>query len=389
MMADAVAPKECQPLLGNTYDSTTTAAPTEGGSNDEELAAGLSKDETTTTIVADAMDILKIGIPIFISSISWVGKKTTDTALLGHLSSPDALAASALSDLWTMTTSVLLTGRILQVLIGGAVGAGNPRLGGIYLQVSYVVLFSISIVVIVAWNCTEYVWHTLLGRDPLISKMAGDYARTLSFAIPATILFGQLSQFFSAQQIMYPEVKASTIGLTTNLVFGLVFVLGWPIPNFQGYGFNACPIVTVVTTYIQLIFLVFVYIYCLQLHTACWPVQGFQWKEITWTRIRTFSELYFPAALSSASDFWRVGVIGIIAAELGEPQVAIFNTAYRIMWIALIFVSAIVGAASIEMNIRFGRMDPYGAKQVLYSRIEKIEDDRSYGMILYIYCFYS
>tara|TARA_B110001452_G_C14847869_1_gene296144 strand:- start:71 stop:370 length:300 start_codon:yes stop_codon:yes gene_type:complete len=99
--------------------------------------------------------------------------------------------------------------------------------------------------------------------------------------------------------------------------------------------------------------------------------------------------LYFPAALSSASDFWRVGVIGIIAAELGEPQVAIFNTAYRIMWIALIFVSAIVGAASIEMNIRFGRMDPYGAKQVLYSRIEKIEDDRSYGMILYIYCFYS
>lgn len=68
-MADAVAPKECQPLLGNTYDSTTTAAPTEGGSNDEELAAGLSKDETTTTIVADAMDILKIGIPIFISSI--------------------------------------------------------------------------------------------------------------------------------------------------------------------------------------------------------------------------------------------------------------------------------------------------------------------------------
>ena len=49
--------------------------------------------------------------------------------LPGHLSQ-EALTASALSDLWTMTTSVLLSGRILGVLIGGAVGAGNPKLAG-------------------------------------------------------------------------------------------------------------------------------------------------------------------------------------------------------------------------------------------------------------------
>ena len=48
---------------------------------------------------------------------------------LGHLSK-DALAAGALSDLWTMTTQVLLSGNILGVLVGGAVGAGNPKLAG-------------------------------------------------------------------------------------------------------------------------------------------------------------------------------------------------------------------------------------------------------------------
>ncbi len=47
----------------------------------------------------------------------------------GHLNQ-DALAASALADLWTMATAVLLSGRILGVLIGGAVGAGNPKLAG-------------------------------------------------------------------------------------------------------------------------------------------------------------------------------------------------------------------------------------------------------------------
>jgi len=316
----------------------------------------------TTTITEDAMDVLKIGVPIFISRISWVGKKTTDTGLLGHLSK-DALAASALSDLWTMTSSVLLTGRILGVLIGGAIGAGNPKLAGIYLQISYLVIFSISIFVFLAWNCTERVWLAF-GSDPDISKMAGYYARSLSFAIPGMIGFGQLSQFFSAQKIMYPEANVSTIGLVANLVFGLIFVLGWPIKGFDGYGFTACPIVTVVTTYAQLAILVIVYIHFLKLHTTCWP--GFKWSEITWTRIKTFSELYFPAALSSASDFWRVAVIGSVAAKLGDSEVAIFNTAYRIMWIALIFISALASASSVDMSIRLGKMDPQGARQVGY-----------------------
>jgi len=48
---------------------------------------------------------------------------------------------------------------------------------------------------------------------------------------------------------------------------------------------------------------------------------------------------------------------------MGEAEVGIFNTAYRIMWMALMFVVALSGAASINMSIRLGKMDPYGAKQ--------------------------
>ncbi|KAL3894005.1 MAG: hypothetical protein SGARI_007876, partial [Bacillariaceae sp.] len=105
----------------------------------------------------DAADILKLGVPIAISYLSWVGKKTTDTALLGHVSQ-EALAAASLSDLWCMTSQVLLSGRVLRVLVGGAVGSGNPKLAGIYLQVSYFVISAVSIFVFVAWNMTEKVW---------------------------------------------------------------------------------------------------------------------------------------------------------------------------------------------------------------------------------------
>ena len=253
--------------------------------------------------------------------------KTTDTALLGHVSR-QALSASALSDLWTMCTQVFVTsGNVLGVLVGSAVGAGNPRLAGIYLQVSLVVLGSLSILVFVCWQMTERVWLAF-GSDPVISHMAGYYSNVLSWSIPGFVIFGQLSKFLSAQRILYPERNSALLGLALNLILGLIFVLGWPIPNFTGYGFVACPIVTAGVTYLVLLALYWIYIHSQQLHATCWG-EGWNWQEITRARIWTYCELYIPGAFASASDYWRVAVIGTVAAELGEAHVAVFNTSYR------------------------------------------------------------
>jgi Na+-driven multidrug efflux pump len=285
--------------------------------------------------------------------------KTTDTALLGHVSA-DALSAAALSDLWTMCTAMLVQGRVLDVLVGGAVGAGNPKLAGIYLQVAYLVTSFVAIFVIICWNVTEQIW-VAFGSDPQIAKMAGYYARILSISIPGQIFFGQLSQFFSAQRIMHPEVNASTLALLCNLTFGLIFVLGVPFPNWTGFGFYACPIVTTCVVYIQIFSMWYIYIYKQRLHEQCWD--GWSYQDITWPRIKTFSTLYFPSALGVASDFWRVAAIGTMAARLGENEVAVFNTSYRLMWIVLICVMALTGAAGINMSMRLGSLDHQGARQ--------------------------
>ncbi|KAG7366050.1 multidrug efflux protein [Nitzschia inconspicua] len=318
--------------------------------------------DVNESILDDVLDTLKLGIPIAISYLSWVGKKTTDSAILGHVSR-EALAAASLSDLWTMTTQVLLSGRVLRVLVGGAIGSGNPKLGGIYLQVSYAVLSAVSIFVFAAWNMTESVW-LWFGSDPEICRMAGYYARVLSFAIPAMIGFTQLAQYFFAQKIMHPLIHSSGMGLIANLVLGLVFVLGWPLPKFDGFGFEACPIVTTCVTYFQLAFLIIIYIYFGELHLNCWP--GWRFNEITWSRIKTFSDLYFPQALSSTSDLWRVAVIGGVAAKMGDMEVAVYNTAYRIAWFTMMFVFAMAGASSTNMCLRLGRGDSKSARQAGY-----------------------
>jgi multidrug resistance protein, MATE family len=170
------------------------------------------------TKMDDVIDTVKLGVPIFISMLSWVGMKTTDTALLGHVSR-DALSAAALSDLWTMCSGILIQGRILDVLVGGALGAGNPKLAGIYLQVAYTVLAAVSVFVIIAWNLTGQLWKAF-GSDEEISSMAGYYSMVLSISIPGQLIFSQLSQFFSAQKIMVRRLPACFEFLFTVYIRG-------------------------------------------------------------------------------------------------------------------------------------------------------------------------
>jgi len=288
-----------------------------------------------------------------------VGMKTTDTALLGHVSS-EALSAAALSDLYTSCTGVLIQGRVLGIFVGQAVGAKNFYLAGIYLQVSLVVLSILSIIVIVSWLFTSNVWK-FWGEPEYLYEDAGSYATILSTAIPGMMISSQLSQFFSAQRIMHPEVNSSIMALSANLILGLIFVFGIGINDFDGYGFKACPTVTAAVVYARLFMMWFVYCHCQGLHLKCW--NGWSWKEITKDRVKNYVLLYFPAALSISSDFWRMSFVGGVAANLGEDEVAVFNVSYRIFWLSLIFSGSISAATGIKMGLSFGTGHVKGAKR--------------------------
>ncbi|KAL3799012.1 hypothetical protein HJC23_005151 [Cyclotella cryptica] len=375
---------ELSPLL------PSASAPENHGSCTDSSAIALEDDAKNgiakpfhREFAKDVVDTIHLALPIFISRVSYVGMKTTDTALLGHVSG-QALSAAALSDLWTMCTGVLLQGRILGILVGQSIGAQNHQIALVYLRISYIILGLLSVVVMISWGYTQKVWEAL-GQSTVLAKDAGYYSSVFIFMVPAQIGFDQLAQFFSAQRIMKPEVVTALMALIVNLMLGLVFVLGMPLPRFDGYGFVACPIVTVVVDWFQLIILSTYFNWFLK-SDQVWrnimrevsfaPVEATsssrsQWNQlftslldgITKKRITTFSRLYFPAALSLSSDFWRMGVIGAMAASIGEREVGLFNASYRILWITLIFVGALSGASGIKVGLRLGNGNAMGARQ--------------------------
>ncbi|EJK55699.1 hypothetical protein THAOC_24540 [Thalassiosira oceanica] len=337
---------ETSPLVGDVVPKKGADGAGEADSQDREA-----------TFKDDVLDTLHLAGPIFVSRVSWVGMKSTDTALLGHTSG-DALSAAALSDLYTMCTAVLIQGRVLGILVGQTCGADNRHLAVVYLRISVAVLSALAVPVAISWAYTEDVW-TWMGQPGDVAGMAGYYSRVFILAIPAQMIYSQLSQYLTAQRVMRPEVVTSSAGLAANLVLGLVLVLGWPIPGFVGFGFAACPIVTVVVVYIQLCILGY---YFVKTEHAKPPIEGTlandntlsHWTSgFTWTRFQTFSQLYFPAALALSSDFWRMGLIGAIAAKIGEREVGLFNASY----------SSVSGATGIKLGLRLGKNQAKQARQ--------------------------
>mmetsp|Transcript_3340 Transcript_3340/g.7099 ORF Transcript_3340/g.7099 Transcript_3340/m.7099 type:complete len:517 (+) Transcript_3340:48-1598(+) len=331
-----------------------------GGNNDNDNVPSPSGKHR---LVDDVVDTFQLALPIFVSRVSLVGMKTTDTALLGHVSGR-SLSAAALSDLWTMCSGVFLQGGVLGILVGQTVGAKNYDLAVIYLRISYLILGTISVLVMICYLFTEKVWMAM-GQAHDIAHDAGYYSMVFVFSLPAQLGWNQLSQFYTAQRIMSPEMVASVIGLVCNLILGLVLVLGIPFKSFDGWGFEACPIVTAVVVWCQFVVLCGYYRrFGKERYGASSSSTQFSiFEGVTRERVRKFTELYFPAAFALASDFWRMGVIGAVAATLGETEVGLFNASYRVLWITLIFVGALSGASGIKIGLRLGDGDAPGAKQ--------------------------
>eukprot|EP01065_Artemidia_motanka_P038312 TRINITY_DN47159_c0_g1_i1.p1 TRINITY_DN47159_c0_g1~~TRINITY_DN47159_c0_g1_i1.p1 ORF type:complete len:536 (+),score=146.50 TRINITY_DN47159_c0_g1_i1:75-1610(+) len=298
--------------------------------------------------------IFKQAFAVFLAQVSWVAMKTTDSAVLGHVGTR-YLSASSISDFWTMSSGVFIQGRVLGTFCGNAFGAGNHKLVGMWLQVSFAVLAVVMVPVLVLWMVTKPCLKGF-GESEQIASDATYYAMVLATTLPVRILFSQLSQFFSAQGITKPAAYIAPVIMGLNLVLGVVVVLGWPIPNWGGFGFKACPVVTAGLEYVQIGLMWFIFCRIKRLHEQCWP--GWSWSHVShnnYSRVKEYVKMYVPAALAIASDFWRMALIGAVATWIGDTEAAVFNTSYRILWIALTGVGGMTTAVGIKLGMSLGK----------------------------------
>ena len=90
-------------------------------------------------------------------------------------------------------------------------------------------LLPLALVPLVLWSALTAPVLSLISSDPALTGPGSLYAGVLASALPGRVLFSQLSQYLTAQGVMYPSSVSAAVALVSNLALGLFFILGLPI----------------------------------------------------------------------------------------------------------------------------------------------------------------
>eukprot|EP01134_Creolimax_fragrantissima_P005106 CFRG5106T1 len=303
------------------------------------------------SLLEEIREILSLSSGVFVCTSSYMIIKSTDSALVGHVST-ETLSAVTLSDLWTLCTLFLAKGSVLSIFIGQAIGAKNNRLAGIWFQVSLFVVSILCVIIMVLWVLTGPILRVFTTESDQIIDKASYYSCVIALSLPPKLLADQLTKFFTAQGIVKAPAIAYVFTCILNLVLGLVLVLGVGVEGWGGLGFMICPWVTVIAEYAMAFVFVVVFCMILRLHSACW--YGWEPREVTWTRIKSFLYIFIPATLSLASDFWRISVLGVFASWIGTNDLAAFNITYRVLWLMFASMLALGVGVGVRLSVAMG-----------------------------------
>jgi len=197
----------------------------------------------------------------------------------------------------------------LATLCGQAYGAGKFQNAGIYLQRSWIVLFTTCILLLPIHLYATPILK-LLGQEKEISDLAGKYAILL---IPYMFSFAvnlPLVKFLQAQSkvnvIMY--IAVITLLVQNGLLFIFITVFDWGMiglamaSNISGWTFSIA----------------------LVIYAIGWCKEG--WNGLSWMAFRElweFTKLSFGSSVMICLEQWYTACIILLAGHLDNPVIAV------------------------------------------------------------------
>jgi len=269
------------------------------------------------TLGAELRALIRLALPIIVTQVGTMILGVVDTLMVGRLG-VDALAATALGNVWVMGTLVLGMGVMLGLdpIMTQAHGAGDGPRQGLALQRGLVLAMLLSVPLAGLWWMTE---ATLLafGQAPELAALAGAYVDVQLPSIPAFLGFFALRQYLQGRGVVTPAMwvilGANIVNIAANevLIFG-----GLGIPAFGVEGAGAA---TALTRYILLIALALA-VRGFRLHEGAWP----RWSRaaVDPAGLREILSYGIPVGVQIGLEMWAFQATTLLAGWVGEVSLA-------------------------------------------------------------------
>lgn len=368
---------------------------TEGLVAEDAVPRSFYKEETKT--------ICKVGWPMLVSFFCRFGMASEDLSFVGHLSSAsrlgqpashlamhvvtygfllgatsqltsssedgpkEYLAAAGLSD---MVTNILIIPPLafnmsLNALVSQAMGSGNKKMAGTWLQLSLIWLTIGYVPVLVSFFFVSPILK-LLGFDPHICELAGTYSKFNAFWPIPNGWYQCMRFYFQAQGITKPAMYNNIIFLVINAVLNWIFVFGGPFRawlGWHGLGFVGAAVSLSCSRSLQpLAYWLYMYVWR-KAHLDTWP----SWSERTFLKsehVKSFMQMSVPQIGTLIFQAVVGQATTLLIAQLGTLAISASSAAYAatILFGGLSPTLSMVGG--MRVGFYLGKGQPMRASRV-------------------------
>jgi multidrug resistance protein, MATE family len=255
--------------------------------------------------------LLRLSIPAVVAQFGQVMLGVVDAAFAGQLS-VQALDAATLGNVWQVGTMMPLAGIItgLGPLVSQAHGAKRTEDVALSLQRALLIALVLSLPVLLSWYYAKE-GLILLGQDPKLAAMAGEYVRTQLFSAPSYLVYSALSTYLSSRGIVRIGIVAMLVANAFNAFAAWTLMFGHL--GFPALGLRGAALATGLTE-LLLPCVTALLVVKLKLHRGGWV----PWSRRVFERPALFRQLSLglPNGMTLALELWAFQLGTILAGRI-------------------------------------------------------------------------
>ena len=314
--------------------------------------------------IIEFKSLVKIGVPIFGSQMSYMLMGATDTAIAGRASATD-LAGLAVGTAFANTLWFFVTGVIFSVtpIVAQLYGAKKYfEIGKKLREILWIAAFLGLLLSFIIFNLDSV--FTFLPIKESITNVTSGYLKAVAPGIAFITVFTCLRCYSEGMKLTIPIFIIAFSGMLLNIPLDLMFVYGWfGAPKLGGVG---CGVATSIVAFIMMITL-FIYIFFSKKYTKTKPFLKFTPPSMDTTK--EVFKLGLPIGIGIFIELSMFSGAAIILSVLGEVVVASHSVAINIASLFFMVPLSIGLAAATRVGNLIGENNPQQAKVASYSTI--------------------
>ena len=314
--------------------------------------------------IIEFKQLIKIGIPIFGSQMSYMLMGATDTLIAGRASSAD-LAGLAVGNAFSTTLWMFVSGVIFSVtpIVAQLYGAKKyTEIGKKVREILWIALFLGLSICLILMNIGLFL--DLLPIEEGITSISTEYLKAVSVGYAFITIFTCLRCYSEGMTLAKPVFYIAFGGMLLNIPLDLMFVYGWfGAPKLGGVG---CGYATTIVSFVMMIALI-LYIYISKNYKKTELFSGYSPPSAETTK--EVFKLGFPIGFGIFIELSMFSGAAIILGILGETVVASHSIAINIASLFFMVPLSIGLASATRVGNLIGEQNPRQAKVASYATI--------------------